>query len=93
MGNVSWSADLMGTSQVEESVAAEALEQRAVKLTLDCPDAVELDPGSSFECDAATPKGETDTVDVTIEDKEGNVTWAFPDRSNEPDTKDASATG
>lgn len=78
-GNVTWRADIMGTEQVEKSVASEARSKRKIVVALDCPEAVELKPESTFTCAAETPDGQKDTVTVTVEDEKGNVTWAFPD--------------
>lgn len=92
-GNIAWKADVMATSQIEEQVTEGIRESRNLIVTIECPDAVVLEVGHDFDCDVETPEGETDIIQVTIEDEDGNVSWLVPDRDESAASGEAGAGG
>jgi hypothetical protein len=77
-GHISWTARVMGTSRIEESISQEIRKTRNIVVTLDCPDAVQLKVDHEFECRVETPDGQRDRVIVSITDEDGSVSWEVP---------------
>lgn len=92
-GNITWNAAVMGTSQIEESVAADIRKERDVIVTLDCPDAVKLAVDHAFECGAEDPDGNKDRIEVKITDEDGSVSWQVPDRPSEAEDAEEDTVG
>ena len=53
------------------------LEQQGVEISVECPPVIVAPVGFSFECVAATPKGEFSQIDVTIENVIGDLIWSY----------------
>jgi Domain of unknown function (DUF4333) len=74
-GNITWNARALPTGPIEDSVASEIFSQRAIRVELECPEAVSLEPDTEFQCLASDPKGNQQYVAITVEDDKGNVSW------------------
>jgi len=75
LGNVEWDLAVLPTGPVERSIADEIFSKSAIRVTLQCPEAVALEPGTKFDCMAKDDKGGTETVHAEVADRGGNVTW------------------
>jgi NAD(P)H-hydrate repair Nnr-like enzyme with NAD(P)H-hydrate epimerase domain len=64
----------LDTEEAEKTIGDRLGQQAKTKVTVDCPDDVELKKGDTFDCNA---KSRTDQakVKVTQLDDEGNVRW------------------
>ncbi|MDQ3575418.1 MAG: DUF4333 domain-containing protein [Actinomycetota bacterium] len=65
------------TQAAEDDIARAIREQLGATATVDCGSQRLLvkDPGSTFDCQAADPKGAKRRVVVTVKDTEGNVDY------------------
>lgn len=79
MGNVTIdpAQAVIPTQAAEEDLARVIREQLGATATVDCGSQrlVVKDPGATFDCQAADPKGATRRVVVTVKDAEGNVDY------------------
>jgi Domain of unknown function (DUF4333) len=62
------------TADAEKTIAKRLGEQAGTKVTVDCPDDVEIKKGDTFNC-RARARNDTAKVKVTQLDDEGNVRW------------------
>jgi Domain of unknown function (DUF4333) len=72
----------LDSSGVESQVKA-AIEERLgeSRMTVDCPDDIEVKAGATFTCTATDPSGTTATIEVTQTDDHGHLTWTIVDGS------------
>ena len=80
-GNIKWELtngdEVLLLSVLEENIGAGLAEQVDVDATVDCGGKMRVSvPGQTFECTAAVGTV-VRTVVVTIDDKQGNVSWAL----------------
>jgi hypothetical protein len=80
-GNIEWELtngdEVLLLSLLEESIVAGLADQLDVEATVDCGGKMRVSvPGQTFEC-MATAGTSSSAVVVTINDKEGNVSWAL----------------
>jgi hypothetical protein len=64
----------LDTAEAERTIAKRLGDQAGTKVTIDCPDDVELKKGDRFDCNAKS-RNDTAKVTVTQLDDEGNVRW------------------
>jgi hypothetical protein len=64
----------LDTAEAEKTIADRLGQQAGTKVTINCPDDVEIKKGDTFECTAKARK-DTAKVKVTQLDDEGNVRW------------------
>jgi predicted component of type VI protein secretion system len=64
----------LDTAEAEKTIADRLGKQAGTKVTIDCPDDVEIKKGDTFNCEAKARK-DTAKVRVTQLDDEGNVRW------------------
>ncbi|HEX2233837.1 MAG TPA: DUF4333 domain-containing protein [Thermoleophilaceae bacterium] len=64
----------LDTAEAERTIADRLGKQAGTKVTINCPDDVEIKKGDTFTCDAKARK-DTAKVKVTQLDDEGNVRW------------------
>jgi Domain of unknown function (DUF4333) len=64
---------------LEESIVDGVAEDVQEDVTADCPEQVDWETGSSFDCDVAFDDGSTATAEVKMVDDEGNVEWEIVD--------------
>ena len=81
-GNVTWevvkSEGLLDLVALEEMIKTGLMEQAGVAASVECGDRYRVtEPGGTFECMAEDAEGNQGTVMVTMEDNEGNVSWAL----------------
>jgi hypothetical protein len=64
----------LDTAEAERTIAKRLGDQAGTKVSIDCPDDVEIKKGDTFNC---TAKSKTDRakVKVTQLDDDGNVRW------------------
>ena len=67
-------AQQLDTAEAEKTIGNRLGEQAGTKVTIDCPDDVEIKKGDTFECEAKARKDRA-KVKVTQLDDEGNVRW------------------
>jgi predicted component of type VI protein secretion system len=67
-------AQQLDTAEAEKTIANRLGEQAGTKVTINCPDDVEIKKGDTFNCEAKARK-DTAKVKVTQLDDEGNVRW------------------
>ncbi|MGB0561316.1 MAG: DUF4333 domain-containing protein [Spirulinaceae cyanobacterium] len=64
---------------IEESIEARLLEDAQLAGTADCGSEEspyrEEEPGSTFDCTFETEDGDTQTIEVAVQDADGNVVW------------------
>ena len=60
---------------LEESIVDGVAKQAEEDVTADCPEQVDWETGSSFDCDVAFDDGSSATARVEMVDDEGNVEW------------------
>jgi hypothetical protein len=63
-------ARVLDTREVERDVAAQFEERYGVAIDVECPRDMEVDQGSTHECDAVTADHEKVTVVLTITDED-----------------------
>ncbi|UCF20416.1 MAG: DUF4333 domain-containing protein [Gemmatimonadota bacterium] len=81
-GNVTWevveSEGLLDLVALESTIAAGLLEQAGISASVECGDKYRVvEPGNTFQCTAEDAEGRQGQVTVTMEDNEGNVSWAL----------------
>jgi hypothetical protein len=64
----------LDTAEAEKTIGNRLGEQAGTKVTINCPDDVEIKKGDTFECEAKA-RNDTAKVKVTQLDDEGNVRW------------------
>lgn len=62
-------------AKIEKSITDGIAEQLELTVTVECPESVTQEAGSTFDCIATAEDGSTATVLVSQTDDEGNVTW------------------
>jgi Domain of unknown function (DUF4333) len=67
-------AQQLDTAEAEQTIEKRLGEQAGTKVTIDCPDDVEIKKGDTFDCKAKARK-DTANVKVTQLDDKGNVRW------------------
>ena len=63
---------------VENEIATRLADRTGVSTTVDCPDSVAIEAGSTFTCTATSADGSTATVVVHQDDDQGNLTFGIP---------------
>ena len=74
-GNVKWSMNAGKTSTIEQQISARILAERKIKVTMDCPDVVQLGKGRTYTCTAHDATGDQRDILVTQTDDNGQVRW------------------
>ncbi|MCX6434067.1 MAG: DUF4333 domain-containing protein [Actinobacteria bacterium] len=76
-GNITWEipATDLDTLTLESGVTDELAKQVGGTWTVVCPKGIAIENGATFTCDATSADGQTETVNVTQTDDQGNVTW------------------
>lgn len=65
------------TDAVEDDIEAGILDQTNAHVTADCPDDIDLEVGGEFHCIVTSDVlGQTARVTVTMENDDGDITWA-----------------
>jgi hypothetical protein len=64
----------LDTEEAEKTIGKRLGEQAGTKVTIDCPDDVEIKKGDRFSCNAKS-RNDTAKVTVTQLDDDGNVRW------------------
>jgi Domain of unknown function (DUF4333) len=64
----------LDTEEAEKTIGKRLGDQSGTKVTIDCPDDVELKKGDTFNCNARS-RTDRAKVKVTQLDDEGNVRW------------------
>jgi Domain of unknown function (DUF4333) len=64
----------LDTAEAERTIGDRLGEQARTKVTINCPENVEIKKGDTFTCDAKA-RNDTAKVRVTQLDDEGNVRW------------------
>jgi uncharacterized lipoprotein len=64
----------LDTAEAERTIGDRLGEQARTKVTINCPEDVEIKKGDTFTCDAKA-RNDTAKVRVTQLDDEGNVRW------------------
>jgi Domain of unknown function (DUF4333) len=64
----------LDTAEAEKTISDRLGKQAGTKVTINCPDDVEIKKGDTFTCDAKA-RNDTAKVKVTQLDDEGNVRW------------------
>jgi len=67
-------SEQLDTAEAERTIADRLGKQAGTKVTIDCPDDVEIKKGDTFNCEAKA-RNDTAKVKVTQLDDEGNVRW------------------
>ena len=74
-GSVSF-GNTLDTDKAEEEIAKGIEEQTEATIdSVECPDDVDIEAGHTFDCTVNVSDGSTETVTVTQDDDEGNITW------------------
>jgi hypothetical protein len=63
---------------VEGEIAARIADRTGISTTVDCPDEVAIEAGTTFTCTATSADGSTATVVVHQDDDQGNLTFGIP---------------
>lgn len=63
---------------VESEIAARLADRTGLSTTVDCPDEVAIEAGTTFTCTATSADGSTATVVVHQDDDQGNLTFGIP---------------
>lgn len=63
---------------VESEIASQLSDRTGQGTTVDCPDSVAIEAGTSFTCTATSADGSTATVVVHQDDDQGNLTFGIP---------------
>lgn len=63
---------------VESEIATQLSGRTGLGTTVDCPDSVAIEAGTSFTCTATSADGSTATVVVHQDDDQGNLTFGIP---------------
>jgi hypothetical protein len=74
-GNITWSTEALPTAPIERSISEDIFSKRAIRVEVECPEIVKLDPGFDFECLAKDDQDRQTPVKATVEDESGNVVW------------------
>lgn len=72
-----WSTkDLLVLPKLEKNIQQGIQEQFGLAVKTNCGGKIRLaKPGETFACKVTDPKGQTQTVNVRVDDEKGNVTW------------------
>lgn len=72
-----WSSkDLLVLPKLEKNIQQGIQEQFGLAVKTNCGGKIRLaKPGETFVCKVTDPKGQTQTVNVRVDDEKGNVTW------------------
>lgn len=72
-----WSTkDLLVLPKLEKNIQRGIQEQFGLAVKTNCGGKIRLaKPGETFACKVTDPKGQTQTVNVRVDDEKGNVTW------------------
>jgi len=65
----------LNSTIIEEQITTGISEQLGIDATVTCPDVMTGSVGTVFQCQAVDPNGDYVTVDVTVTDSAGGVTW------------------
>ena len=63
---------------VEAEIASQLTARSGTGTTVDCPDSVAIEAGTTFTCTATSTDGSTATVVVHQDDDQGNLTFGIP---------------
>jgi hypothetical protein len=63
---------------VESEIATRLSNRTGISTTVDCPDSVAIEAGTTFTCTATSADGSTATVVVHQDDDQGNLTFGIP---------------
>jgi len=63
---------------VENQIASRLTDDSGVATTVDCPDSVAIEAGTTFSCTATAVDGQVSTVKVHQDDDQGNLTFGVP---------------
>lgn len=75
-GNVHISApQLLHTGAAAALIASHLTATLKFKVTVRCPDLLNVHPGSKFACKATDPTGDTRSVAVTVKDAQGTIDY------------------
>ena len=77
-GDVALSSELLHTAMVERRIAADATAKLGFKVTITCPQLIEVAMGSQFDCGATDPHSTQAPVHVKITDNNGSFTYSIP---------------
>jgi hypothetical protein len=67
-------SEQLDTAEAEETIGKRLGDQAGTRVTIDCPDDVELKKGDTFTCNARS-RTDRAKVKVTQLDDDGNVRW------------------
>lgn len=68
--------DLLVLPKLEKNIQQGIQEQFGLAVKTNCGGKIRLaKPGETFACKVTDPKGQTQTVNVRVDDNKGNVTW------------------
>jgi hypothetical protein len=72
-----WSTkDLLVLPKLEKNIQQGIQQQFGLAVKTNCGGTIRLaKPGETFTCKVTDPKGQTQTVNVRVDDEKGNVTW------------------
>lgn len=72
-----WSTkDLLVLPKLEKNIQQGIQEQFGLAVKTNCGGKIRLaKPGEKFTCKVTDPKGQTQTINVRVDDEKGNVTW------------------
>ncbi|MEM8640989.1 MAG: hypothetical protein AAGG51_19580 [Cyanobacteria bacterium P01_G01_bin.54] len=74
-----WRTKGLFLSGIEESIESTLLTDAELTGTADCGSEEtpyrEEEPGTTFECTFATEDGDVETIEVAVQDEDGNVVW------------------
>jgi hypothetical protein len=71
----------LDTSGLEDELAQQIETQLEVSVTVECPEDVDVEEGSTFECTASDGQGNAFAIEVTQANDEGDVTWKLIEAS------------
>ncbi len=76
-GNITWEipSTNLDTAILESGVTDELAKQVGGTWTVVCPKDIAIEKDGNFTCDATSADGQSETVNVTQSDDQGNVTW------------------
>lgn len=66
---------LLDSNKIERSIEEEAGQQLGASVTVECPDPMSAAVGETRQCTIEDEYGSTALVDVTVQNREGYVTW------------------
>jgi hypothetical protein len=66
---------LLDSPKIEAEIEREASRQLGSRITVECPDSMSAPVGGTRQCVARDEFGGTSLVDVTVQNREGYITW------------------